>query len=73
MEQQVAIIYAATAGYLDDVAVDSVRDFEAKFHKFMTIQKKELVKAIADKKELTDEIEAQLKKSIEEFKKGYGN
>ncbi|OGE87644.1 MAG: F0F1 ATP synthase subunit alpha [Candidatus Doudnabacteria bacterium RIFCSPLOWO2_02_FULL_49_13] len=71
VEHQVAIIYAATNGMLDDVPVDNLRDFEAKFHKFLDIQKKDLLKLIADKKELTEEVEGQLKKTIEEFKKGY--
>ncbi len=71
VENQVAIIYAATGGYLDDVPVASVRDFEAKFHKFMNIQKKDLMKMLADKKELTEDIEKGLKSAIEEFKKGY--
>jgi len=71
VEQQVAILYAVTQGYIDDVPVDSVRDFEAQFHKFLKIQKKDLMKQIAEKKELTEEIEAQLKSAIEEFKKSY--
>ena len=71
VEQQVAILYAVTNGYLDDVLVDSVRDFEANFHKFLGVQKKDLIKSIGAKKELTEEIEAQLKSAIEEFKKGY--
>ena len=66
-----AILYAVTQGYIDDVPVDSVRDFEAQFHKFLKIQKKDLMKQIAEKKELTEEIEAQLKSAIEEFKKSY--
>ncbi len=73
VEHQVAIIYAATNGMLDDIVVDKVRDFEAKLHKFLDIQKKDLMKLIADKKELTEEIEKTLKSAIEEFKKGYGN
>lgn len=73
VEHQVAIIYAATNGYLDDVAVDKVRDFEAKFHKFLDIQKKDMLKIIADKKELSEDLEKQLKSAIEEFKKGYGD
>lgn len=73
VEHQVAIIYAATSGSLDDIAVNKVRDFEAKFHKFLDIQKKDLLKAIVEKKELTEDIEKQLKSAIEEFKKGYGD
>lgn len=73
VENQVAIIYAATNGYLDNVPVEKVRDFEAKFHQFMNIQKKDVLKAIVEKKELTEDIEAKLKSAIEDFKKGYGN
>ena len=71
VEQQAAILYAVTNGFVDDITVDKVRDFEAQFHKFLDIQKKDLLKGIAEKKELTDELEAQLKSAIEEFKRGY--
>jgi F0F1-type ATP synthase alpha subunit len=37
----------------------------------LDIQKKDLLKSIAEKKELNEEIETQLKKVIDEFKKGY--
>ncbi len=73
VENQVAILYAVTNGYIDDIPVESVRDFEANFHKFMNIQKKDLMKKIADKKELNEEIEPKLKEAIEEFKKGYNS
>ncbi len=72
MEHQVTVLYASINGYLDDLAVDEVKDWEEKFHKYLDIQKKNLVKSIADKKELTEEIESELKKSIEDFKKSYG-
>jgi F-type H+-transporting ATPase subunit alpha len=72
MEHQVAILYSAINGYLDDVAVDKVKDWENKFHQYLKVQKKNLLKSIEDKKELIEPIEAELKKAIEEFKKGYG-
>jgi F-type H+-transporting ATPase subunit alpha len=72
MEHQVAILYAAINGHLDDIAVDQIKDFEDKFHKYLDIQKKDVVKAIAEKKELTEDIEAKLKQAIVEFKKSYG-
>ncbi len=71
VEHQVAILYAAINGYLDDLAVDKVKDWENSFHKFLDIQKKDLLKEIVEKKELTEEIESKLKKAIDEFKKGY--
>src|SRR4029077_897184 len=71
VEHQVVILYAGINGYLDDVAVDKVKDWENNFHKFLDIQKKDLMKSIAEKKELNEEIEGKLKQAIEEFKKGY--
>ncbi len=69
--QQAAIIYAATNGYLDDVPVASIRDFEEKFHKYLQIQKKNLIQSIATEKDLNEKIEAELKSAIEDFKKGF--
>ncbi|OGE74118.1 MAG: F0F1 ATP synthase subunit alpha [Candidatus Doudnabacteria bacterium RIFCSPLOWO2_02_FULL_42_9] len=73
MEHQAIILYAAINGFLDDVEVEKVKDWENKFHKFLDIQKKDVVKALADKKEITEDIEVKLKQSIEDFKKSYGN
>src|SRR5258708_200730 len=73
MEHQVVILNPAINGYLDDVAVEDVKEWEDKFHKYLDVQKKDLIKAIAEKKELTEEIESSLKKAIEEFKKSYGS
>jgi len=72
VEHQVAILYAGTKGYLDDVPVEQVKDWENNFHKFLAIQKKDLLKSIATEKELNEKIDAQLKQAIEEFKKSYG-
>ena len=72
VEHQVVILYAAINGYLDELAVEQVKDWENKFHQFVDIQKKDLLKAIAEKKELTEELEEKLKRAIEECKKAYG-
>ncbi|OGE94381.1 MAG: F0F1 ATP synthase subunit alpha [Candidatus Doudnabacteria bacterium RIFCSPLOWO2_01_FULL_44_21] len=71
VEQQTAILYAVTNGYLDDIEVEKVRDFESGFHKFLSIQKKSLLNSIATEKELTEKIETELKAAIKDFKKGY--
>ncbi len=70
-EHQVAILYAAINGFLDDLPVEKVKDFEYNFHKYLDIQQKEMMKNLAEKKELTEDIEAKLKQSIVEFKKSY--
>lgn len=68
---QVAIVYAVTNGHLDDVALDKVRDWENQFHKFLSIQFKQLLEKIVAAKDFEKEVEADLKKAIEEFKKSY--
>jgi len=73
VEHQVAILFAAINGFLDDVAVEKVRDWETKFHQFLNIQRKDLLSAILKEKELTDTITNQLKQAIEEFKKGFNS
>ncbi|OGT79596.1 MAG: F0F1 ATP synthase subunit alpha [Gammaproteobacteria bacterium RIFCSPLOWO2_02_FULL_61_13] len=62
-------LYAAEYGYLDDVALEKVRDFESALHSFMKSSKAELVKSINSKPELTEDVEKALKAAMEEFKK----
>ncbi|HZQ97726.1 MAG TPA: F0F1 ATP synthase subunit alpha [Chloroflexota bacterium] len=68
MEKQVAIIFAVTNGYLDDVPVEKVQAFEAAFHPFMDSNHPELLAKIRDEKQLTDETTAQLRAALDEFK-----
>ena len=68
MEQQVSILYALVNGYLDDVPIPKVRDFEAEFLRFMNSNHPELLKAITESRDLNEEIESSLKNAVEEFK-----
>ena len=70
-QEQVASIYAATNGYLDDVPVEKVRDFEDAFLSFMRDTKKDILDTTRDKKVLTDELKASMNSAIEQFKQGY--
>jgi F-type H+/Na+-transporting ATPase subunit alpha len=67
---QVAIIYAVTNGYLNDVEVENVRDWESKFTKFLDVQYKSMVEKTPTIKDFA-EIEPNLKKAITEFKQSY--
>ena len=71
LEKQVMILYAAINGYIDDIPVDKVVAFEADFHRFMEANHPEIGRAIAQKKEITAEIEEKLKAAILEFKQGF--
>ncbi|MFH0930259.1 MAG: F0F1 ATP synthase subunit alpha, partial [Candidatus Moraniibacteriota bacterium] len=70
---QVAILYALTNGYIDDVEVANVQKWEAEFHKYMKDMKSDVLGLIKEKKELTEEVETKLKKAIEEYKEVYGS
>ncbi len=64
-------LYAVENGYLDDVELEKVGDFEAALHNFMHSERKELMADIQEKAEYTDEVSAALKDSLEEFKKNH--
>ncbi|MBL8031169.1 MAG: F0F1 ATP synthase subunit alpha [Candidatus Doudnabacteria bacterium] len=68
LEKQVVILYATNNGYLDDVAVDKVSEWEREFLEFMEGQGREVMKAIREAKELTEDTEAKLKEAITNFK-----
>ena len=69
LEKQVAIMYAVINGYMDDVSVDKVAAFEPAFYQFLETQRPELLKKIAETKDLDQETEQALIESIAEFKK----
>jgi F-type H+-transporting ATPase subunit alpha len=73
MENQVAVLYALTQGFLDDVAVEKIAVWEADFHKYLKSSAKDVLKLIADKKELTDDVVSKLEKAIKDFKEVYQN
>ncbi|WP_322521429.1 F0F1 ATP synthase subunit alpha [Guyparkeria halophila] len=59
---------AANEGFLDDVPVEKVNDFEAALHAFAADNAGELAKKIGDEGNYSDEIAAELKKVVEDFK-----
>jgi len=68
VEQQIIILYAAINGYLDDVPVEKLKDFETGLLEFFTGQGQAVLKQIVEKKEITDEIDNQIKKTIGDYK-----
>lgn len=69
VSHEVTILYAAVNGYLDDIAVEKIKEFENGFHRHLDMKEKELLREISEKKELTEELENKLKSAIEEYKK----
>jgi F-type H+-transporting ATPase subunit alpha len=68
VEKQVLVIWAATNGYTDDIAVEDVRQFEGNLLKFVESSHPGVLAAIAEKKTITDEIKGDLKQLLEDFK-----
>ena len=67
-EEQVASIYAASRGFLDDIEVKDVLPFEAGMLEMLRNEKPDILADIRDRKKLDDDLEARLTAAIKEFK-----
>ena len=61
-------LYAVDKGYIDDVDVNKVVGFENAMHDFMRSQHKDLLDSINNSGDFNDDVEASMKKAIEDFK-----
>jgi F-type H+-transporting ATPase subunit alpha len=68
LEQEVMVIFAATQGFVDDVPVNRVQEFQNAFLSHVDATAPQLRSALAEKKELTGEIEGQLRQALTDFK-----
>ena len=68
VEKQIAIIFAGTGGYLDDLPVEVVRRFEEEFLAYMETKHADILAEIAEKKVISDELRERMAKAVEEFK-----
>jgi F-type H+/Na+-transporting ATPase subunit alpha len=72
IDHQVAILFAANRGYLDDVPREKCGDFERDLRRFMDSQAKELSDRLLSKpNEWNDDVENALKKLLDDFKKAH--
>jgi F-type H+-transporting ATPase subunit alpha len=68
IEQQVIVIYAATQGFMDDVPLARIQDFQNALLQHIDATASQMRSDLAAKKELTGEIETALKAAITDFK-----
>ncbi len=71
VEQQIAILWAANNGYLDDVEVSQVRRFESEFIDFLKTKSSKLLTTILEEKVLSDKSLKDLETQAKEFKKRF--
>ncbi len=69
--EQVAVVYAGTRGYLDDIPVERVVAFERDFLLFLRAERQELLQQVTAAKSLTPELEEGLKEAVTTFRKGF--
>jgi F-type H+/Na+-transporting ATPase subunit alpha len=67
VERQVALIYAGTNGYLDNVALGDVRSFETELYKFIEARHPQVFKDIVAKKQLDDQTKGALDAAVKAF------
>src|SRR5687768_14971394 len=68
IEQQVMVIYAGTKGYLDDVPLTRIAEFQTKFLGYVDSSVSQLRRGLAEKKELTPDLDKMLQQALTDFK-----
>jgi F-type H+-transporting ATPase subunit alpha len=68
VEIQVAVLWSVQKGYVDDVAVERIKEFQNKLAEFLTLRKGALLQKIGREKSLSDELSAELKTVVDTFK-----
>ena len=71
MEEQVVSIYAGVNGYLDNVNVEKISQFESELTNLIKSSHKDILKSIREEKVLSDSTEEKLKKVIQDFLKTF--
>jgi len=68
VETQVAVIWAVQNGYMDDVPVERIKEFQTKLTEFLNTRKPELLDRIAREKALSPDLTAEVKAATDQFK-----
>jgi F-type H+-transporting ATPase subunit alpha len=67
VEKEVTILYAVNNGLFNVIPVEKMAETEAKFHKFMEVQGKDVLTEIRDTKQMSESTEEKLKLAINQF------
>ena len=71
VEKQVAILYVATTGKLDDVPTARVREFESQFYRFLETEHPAILTELASGKGLSDELAKSLDEATDAFRESF--
>ena len=67
-EKEIMILFAGAQGYLDELPLESVNEYEKQMLEFMDKKYRDLLNEIKEKNDISPELEAKLKKCFDEFK-----
>ncbi len=67
VEKQIAIIFLGTHGFLDEIPLKEISRLENEFYQYLEAKRAQVLKDIADKKALNDELQADLQDACQEF------
>jgi F-type H+-transporting ATPase subunit alpha len=68
VEKQVAILFAATTGRVDDIPTARVKEFETQLYRFLETERPQILRDLAEGKTLTDDIATALGEAIDAFR-----
>ena len=71
VENQVAVIFAVSKGYLDDIPVEKVSDYESGLFDYLEANNKKDLESLVAEGTISDEMSKSLEKSISDFTKGF--
>ncbi|NOZ73924.1 MAG: F0F1 ATP synthase subunit alpha [FCB group bacterium] len=71
VEHQIAMLYCGSEGFLDNIPLDKIADFETGFLSYMTANYGDVLDSIRETGDISEEINARLKEAVETYKKGF--
>jgi F-type H+-transporting ATPase subunit alpha len=71
VEKQILIIYAGNRGYLDEIKVSQIKEYEEALYEYFTKEHADILKKIAKRKEIDDELDEAIGSALKEFNKKY--
>ncbi len=71
VEEQILIIFALTNGYLDDIEINKIQQFEQEYLRFIRTVRPKIIKELKSKKDIPQELEKQIREAIDRFREKF--
>ena len=68
MEQQVCVLFAGNAGYLDIISLEKVREFEFRLLEYVQAHHSDILESIQKTRDFPEDMQNKLKQALDEFK-----